>query len=613
VPPLTVDIDAFCTYGVIALVGAISALVATMAPFPDELKPHVWLVPSSWAVFLGYFAAPIVVFWLVDATGVSPDTSLITALVIAVSSQQLLGGSDPKIKIPQSVESWWQRFLTFSRSTTSRVQARSARDRRAFYEKIDAHLLRDDQAFEALRDYVRGNTTDLRTVDMGLQSIDELSAQALPAHVIRKRKGRFLLNQVAGEADIERRLKDLRVIPRLLYYWYLRAWRAVLLTLLVFALSFGTAAAILRRFLPMDWESSYALLRLNKSGATAADVHRAWKRLGRALSDPTLGAVVRPKVVAALQKPGLSLDRADLMVGLLLRSASGPGGSRSAVGGELALALRSASTDVPARVQDALVYLASLEPKHGAVDWKPLKETSTVDVERAVREWEVIWACPEDPNAASAQSNACAAPDIDKDGVPDRDDACPREPGIRTSDPKTNGCPQVLDSDQDTILDPDDACPTAPGPKNSDPKKNGCPEARLENNQIKTLDNVEFENNSAKITAGSDPILRAVVGVMKAHSELTTLNVEGYTDNRGAADYNMVLSQRRAAAVVSWLIDQGMERHALMSQGFGIANPVAGNDSEEGRLKNRRVEFHVTSSTTARTPEARGPQLEARR
>jgi OOP family OmpA-OmpF porin len=70
-------------------------------------------------------------------------------------------------------------------------------------------------------------------------------------------------------------------------------------------------------------------------------------------------------------------------------------------------------------------------------------------------------------------------PDRDRDGIPDREDACPSMPGIRTEDPKTNGCPPpVLDRDRDGIPDPIDACPDVPGVHNSDPQKNGCPPDR---------------------------------------------------------------------------------------------------------------------------------------
>jgi outer membrane protein OmpA-like peptidoglycan-associated protein len=71
--------------------------------------------------------------------------------------------------------------------------------------------------------------------------------------------------------------------------------------------------------------------------------------------------------------------------------------------------------------------------------------------------------------------------DTDKDGVKNSEDACPTVPGIRTDDPKTNGCPPPpapSDRDGDGILDKDDACPDVPGVKSDDPSKNGCPPDR---------------------------------------------------------------------------------------------------------------------------------------
>lgn len=66
--------------------------------------------------------------------------------------------------------------------------------------------------------------------------------------------------------------------------------------------------------------------------------------------------------------------------------------------------------------------------------------------------------------------------DRDGDGVVDAEDACPDVPGVRTSDPKTNGCPAVHDQDHDGVLDEVDACPELPGPRSDDPKISGCPD-----------------------------------------------------------------------------------------------------------------------------------------
>jgi outer membrane protein OmpA-like peptidoglycan-associated protein len=88
-------------------------------------------------------------------------------------------------------------------------------------------------------------------------------------------------------------------------------------------------------------------------------------------------------------------------------------------------------------------------------------------------------ACPDVPGIRTndPRTNGCPPPvDRDGDGILDREDACPDVPGIRTADPKTNGCPS--DRDKDGILDREDACPDVPGIRTADPKTNGCPSDR---------------------------------------------------------------------------------------------------------------------------------------
>jgi outer membrane protein OmpA-like peptidoglycan-associated protein len=205
-------------------------------------------------------------------------------------------------------------------------------------------------------------------------------------------------------------------------------------------------------------------------------------------------------------------------------------------------------------------------------------------------------ACPDEAGVKTddAKTNGCPPPkDRDHDGIVDEQDACPDEAGVKTDDPKTNGCPPPKDRDKDGIIDEQDACPDAPGPANSDPKKNGCPEARVESGQIKILERVEFENNSAKLRPESDHVLNAVLDVMKSHPEFNKLSVEGHTDNHGAAAYNKRLSEQRAGAVVKWLVDHGVARERLSAQGFGLERPIDTNATEDGRQNNRRVEFHI--------------------
>jgi outer membrane protein OmpA-like peptidoglycan-associated protein len=209
-------------------------------------------------------------------------------------------------------------------------------------------------------------------------------------------------------------------------------------------------------------------------------------------------------------------------------------------------------------------------------------------------------ACPDDPGPKTDDPATNGCPDRDHDSVPDKVDACPDVPGVKTDDPKTNGCPP--DRDKDGILDSDDACPDVPGPPNEDPKKNGCPLVQIVADQVRIRDQIKFRYDKAELDPASDPILQAVASLLTEHSEITKVRIEGHTDNKGSAAYNLSLSQRRAAAVLAWLVGHGIDKQRLTSKGLGLTMPIDDNTTDDGRRNNRRVEFHIVEPATPATP-----------
>lgn len=195
--------------------------------------------------------------------------------------------------------------------------------------------------------------------------------------------------------------------------------------------------------------------------------------------------------------------------------------------------------------------------------------------------------------SSDPRANGCP-PDSDGDGVHDVDDACPTTPGLRTSNAATNGCPDV-DRDKDGIVNADDACPDEQGPRDPDPNRSGCPKAFVRGGEIKILDQVKFKTGSSEIQPGrdSEDVLQAVATLLREHSEIAKLRIEGHTDDVGSAAANKKLSANRAAAVVSWLVAHGIDGKRLTSAGFGSERPLDSNETEGGRRTNRRVEFHV--------------------
>ncbi len=194
-----------------------------------------------------------------------------------------------------------------------------------------------------------------------------------------------------------------------------------------------------------------------------------------------------------------------------------------------------------------------------------------------------------------APTDGCPAPsDRDGDGIMDDVDKCPDEPedmdGIQDSD----GCPEV-DADNDGIPDTEDACPTEPGLKNKIAEKHGCPGQTkfIEgSDEIQLLQPIQFETGKSRIKAVSFPILDEVVALLQARDDLK-IAVHGHTDSRGSAALNTRLSKDRAKACMQYLISKGIAASRLQSEGFGPDKPVADNETEAGRAKNRRVEFKI--------------------
>lgn len=204
------------------------------------------------------------------------------------------------------------------------------------------------------------------------------------------------------------------------------------------------------------------------------------------------------------------------------------------------------------------------------------------------------------PKSDEPMKNGCPDKDKDKDGIEDAADACPDQPGPKSDDPEKNGCPNP-DRDGDGIPNAEDACPDQPGKADPAPNKNGCPVAFVDGAQIRIREQVKFKTNSAQIQPGKDSlaVLDAILEVLKTHPEIKRVRVEGHTDNRGDAKKNFKLSQDRAAAVVAWLVEHGVEKGRLTSLGFGMDRPLDANDTEEGRQNNRRVELHIEESGAA--------------
>ena len=193
-------------------------------------------------------------------------------------------------------------------------------------------------------------------------------------------------------------------------------------------------------------------------------------------------------------------------------------------------------------------------------------------------------AAPEDkcPDVAGlAKFGGC--PDTDGDGIEDAKDACPEVAGLR----RFRGC---ADTDGDGIADPKDKCPNEAGPADND----GCPNPTEE--AIEALNElgatVQFELNKADLKPEAIELLISVYDIMTKFGN-TNFSIEGHTDTSGPKAFNQKLSEDRAKKVKSHLVEKGVDGTRLSTKGFGEDSPKGSNNTRDGRITNRRVEFKV--------------------
>ena len=106
---------------------------------------------------------------------------------------------------------------------------------------------------------------------------------------------------------------------------------------------------------------------------------------------------------------------------------------------------------------------------------------------------------------------------------------------------------------------------------------------------------VRFDTNKSTLTAAAKANLDKLVPVFQSYAD-TDIIIYGYTDSTGAVDYNQKLSEQRAASVKAYLASKGLNVSRFTSKGMGISDPIASNETTEGKAQNRRVEFAITAN-----------------
>lgn len=144
--------------------------------------------------------------------------------------------------------------------------------------------------------------------------------------------------------------------------------------------------------------------------------------------------------------------------------------------------------------------------------------------------------------------------------------------------------------------------------KQAEEIKNRVPDAKVERvgeGIVVTFgEGVLFSTNQSNLTTQSYQTLNKLITVLNSYSD-TNLEIDGHTDNTGSTAYNQSLSEKRAAAVASYLKSQSISSSRIVTRGMGELYPKADNNTESGRAENRRVEFQITANEQMKREAAR--------
>ncbi|PYY68968.1 hypothetical protein CRX42_18945 [Pseudomonas jessenii] len=154
------------------------------------------------------------------------------------------------------------------------------------------------------------------------------------------------------------------------------------------------------------------------------------------------------------------------------------------------------------------------------------------------------------------------------------------------------------DEDGDGVFDRRDRCPDTPA--NTPVDHRGCAVPQYPasvppepvQSEVITLSDVLFVFNQSDLTPTAKSQLDALMSKFE-DADVVSIKVVGHTDSVGSDAYNQALSERRASSVAEYLISQGVAPNKVTSEGRGESQPIADNETDAGRAKNRRVELHI--------------------
>lgn len=504
------DIQAYYCYLVVLIVGTVVARArvnALLGRYPDR-----WAFGGTWALFVAYTTLPLALFWFLDYTAITHDTTLFAALAVAALYPQIFAGGVEGITLPGQTAALWKPFEAWTKVMDERIRRRNKVYNDRFEERVRTQIAADIQMEIALLNLTQERSQDLNTLTQGLLPLQQAMAENAPGAQRRLVDRLWKELRLAEPENYGYLIWQRGIIPWRTYWWWLARGKAKLVsyTALVLILLGGGSVVtkmILMRDAHPELMIAYHRWRFEKGGGTEIDKFRSWKYLNHLLKRrPDLGKAIFPRLLEDLKYKQVTAEQVKRTLSLV-RDTHRPDVDTESIC-PLIEDLRGDNLDLRRDVQELLVDLQKEDyPDHpvsaALAAWLPKESDTPGEIETYIGQWQSWWA-----------------------GV--------KAPPVKAANPVAVALSSTGHSD---------------------------------------LPGVYFEFGKAIIRPESEPALQQAADALTEHPDWN-VRIEGYTDNVGGAAYNLRLSQRRAEAVQQALEQKhGIAAGRLAAKGFGEASP----------------------------------------
>ena len=393
------DLEAYWSYSVIIFVGLFVAYRQIASRL--EGLPNIWLVVDTWILFFLYLLIPLGLFWLLDRTGAIRDTSLFSALIVAIGYERILSGSDGTLESPSGLSQFWSPFVAYANGVSNKIRDAARRRGMRLQRALIAKIVADENRFASLEELANKTTPDATFLNDQLVAIEQNAD--LGDLSKKEQKAEILYEEVSAADEYLFDLKAKKIVSSFWYYWqryHLGSKLVALIVLLVIAAPslYGLVTADRSR-----WATEYGLWRLGKADTSLMDRHRAIARLARILqSDDGTARFAVSRISEQMRVPAFALDQVDQGLNLLLEHRNSLVKSGVELSEFLTDALNTPNEDARARIHRSLIYLAG---KHvnatgslplSLTEWTPSDGDSVTDLQRHIDAWRRYWSAQKD-------------------------------------------------------------------------------------------------------------------------------------------------------------------------------------------------------------------------